>query len=735
MKNTKFIIVLLSVIFLAPVSTLAGAKYQEINTNRGKVIIGLDREKAYQMFGTPASKGDGLWYYTDPTATGFFVSFSETPDILLYPNSCQATVDIPLEFKAFLSLPDTEIREITKEVKLVFDRPECARTGGAGVIIPKRPGEYSALVFYKGLLSNPMNIRIKESKESEQKEKEQLLSIDILPYRPMVTTRGVINFVALGTFFDSDLNKYSVKDISQEAAWSMRQRPRLAWNKEDSYRLYFLEKGQAEVSVRHKGTESFFQRVDVKDKVDFGVKRLKHILVLPEVTVALLNNNINMRVFGTYSDNSVEELTQEAKWRVVDPDMLEAGSNGNFLAKSEGVTEVIALKDGVESLPVKVVVVNKSAHFLGAALITDSSKENIPNSEMLSQIKNDVDKLKKDFLVKKKELKEIQITPKSLELGLGEEGKFSATGFYSDGSSSDLTILGDWGILDKSIASVSGGNLACLALGQTSAYVEFKGVRSEYSNVVVGAARLLSLALTPTQIKIPRDGRANLKVQGNYYDHSQRDLTGLVNWGTEGPLVAKINKGVLQPLKIGESKIYAEYSRLKSNSASIDVIFSLGWLLKLLAKVISGLLLGTLSVAFILYLVARKKRSQLRCLRDKPREFILGLHENAIKLITVFGLRYDNYTFPLFFAEKAKQKFMVDTNVFLNFTVKFEEAKYSNHVLREVDLKAAVIDYNNFFEKLCKNQSRTLSFYRYCLALIFCRPVFIFTTLEVDVVK
>ena len=707
---------------------MAGAQYQEINTSQGKVIVGLDREKAYQMFGTPASKGDGLWYYAGPAE--FFVNFSGIPSILLYPDFCQATVDIPLEFKAFLSLPDSGVRDITKEVQLVFDRPECARLAGPGVIIPKKAGEYSALAIYKEDLSNPLYIQIKEPEESEQKEKEKLLSIDVLPYRPLVPIEGWVDFIALGTFFNYDLNEYSVRDISQEATWFMRQRPNLTWNKEKSHRLYFLEKGQAEVLSKYKETESFLQRIEIKDKVDFGVKRLKHILVLPEVMVVLLNSNMNMRVFGTYYDNSVVELTQEVKWKITAPYILESNKNGYFFAKSGGVTEVTATKDGVEGLPIKVVVVNRSAHFLNAGSIVNSDQENAPNRNTLGEIKDNVEKLEKDFSVKKKELKYIKITPKLLEIGLGEEGKLLATGIYNDGSSSDLTILGNWGTLNQGIATVSGGNVACSSVGETSAYVEFKGVRSEYASVVVGGPMLVSLLLTPQSLRIPRDGKANLKVQGNYYDHSQRDLTGQVSWGIEGPVVVKIENGVVQSLKFGQSKIYAEYSRMKSNTVSIDVILTLGWLLRLLAKIMFVFLLGILSVAFILYLLAENKRRQLRSLKDKPREFILGLHENATRLITIFGLRYDAYTFPLFYAELAKQRFLVKDNVFLNFSIKFEEAKYSQHVLQDSDVAAAVNDYNNFFEKLCENQSRMLSCYRYCLALVNCRPIFILSALE-----
>ncbi|MFH0918096.1 MAG: hypothetical protein V1830_03070 [Candidatus Omnitrophota bacterium] len=734
MKKIKLVIILwAAIMFFYQLPVCPAAQYREIATSLGKVVTGLDREQAYQRFGAPVSKSNDLWYYTGSDPAGFFVKFSKTtPSILLYPGSYLATRDVPLEFKAFLSLPDSTITEITKEVQLVFDQPACAKVTGTGVIMPKQVGEYSALAIYQDLLSNPLHLQVKEAKESDLQEKNRLLSIDLLPYQPTINPGGVINFVALGTFFDNELNEYSVKDITQEAGWAIRQRPNTAWNEEANYRLYFLKPGQAEVLAKSAAMESFLQRVEVKELLNSGGKILKHLLVLPEAMKVNPDSNINLRVFGSYLDNSVMELTQEVKWKISDSAVLKPSTSGYFIAKAEGVTEVTASKDGVESLPVKVVVVKQKASLLAASLMENYAKENSPPPprNMLNQIKDDVEKLKKDFSVKKKELRNIQITPKLLELGLGEKGKLSAVGFYNDGSSSDLTILGNWFILDQGIATVASGNIACVSVGQTSAYVEFKGVRSEYASVVVGGPRLVSLLLTPQSLKLPRDAKATFKVQGNYYDHSVRELTEQVSWRIDGPAVARIDKGVLLALKFGHTKIHAEYLSLKSNTASIDVVFTLGWLLWLLAKIILILLLGIFCLAMTLYLLSEIKRRRLRLLRKNPREFILGLHGNAIRLITIFGLRYDAYTFPLFYAESAKKKFLVDNNVFLNFSVKFEEAKYSQHVLEDSHALAALSDYNIFFERLCKNQTRLLSSYRHGLALLHCQPIFIFSTLE-----
>ena len=161
------------------------------------------------------------------------------------------------------------------------------------MLIPRKAGKYSALAIYGDVLSNPLYLQTKEPGENKQKDnaKEKLLSIDLLPYRPSIAIGGSADFVALGTFINYDLNEYSVRDISKEVAWSMRQLPNLAWDKEDGNRISFFKQGQAEVLSQYNEAGSSSQRVEVKDRVDLGERRLKHLLVLPEVMMLSANKS------------------------------------------------------------------------------------------------------------------------------------------------------------------------------------------------------------------------------------------------------------------------------------------------------------------------------------------------------------------------------------------------------------------------------------------------------------
>ncbi|GEM_PF-3553099 len=327
---------------------------------------------------------------------------------------------------------------------------------------------------------------------------------------------------------------------------------------------------------------------------------------------------------------------------------------------------------------------------------------------------------------KKKELKTIQIRPKSLEIAMGEGGNFTATGIYDDGSMADLTSQGQWNSLDKKIAGVSAGNVTSVSPGHTSTYLEFEGLRSEYASIVITGPRLVSLTLTPQNIKLPRNGKATLNVRGNYYDRSQQDLTASVTWVEQGKSVTvKIDKGALYPLRFGKTRVYAEYQEIRSNPASIEVIITFEWVLILLAKIILILaVLLSLAVAF-LYWLREKKKQEILSIKDKPREFILSLYENGTRLTAIFGQPYAAHIPPLYYADLVQKKFAVPGEDFTGFAVKFEEAKYSRHAITNLQMLAAAGDYNYFFQKLISRQSGWQKLRLTGLTLIHRRPIFI----------
>lgn len=722
----KFLILYFLFIFsLFTTCNLASPEYQELSTSWGKVVIGPSKEEARERFGYPASATEEFWYYINPDK--FFVYFPPASilSIRLYPESCQIPVGFPLEFKAFANLSDSKIEDITSDVRLSIDEPQKFILEKPGIIIPKNTGEYQIVAKYKGIFSNPIYLTIKASKEIRE---EQLLSINILPYRPKITLGSRLDFLAFGTFFDPRRNIYSIKEISREVEWFTQQDRRII-NEKDG-QIYFPSLGKVKIFCKFQNLESDTQEAEVKN-IDLPInEELRHIILLPEFIIAPSGNSINFLSFATYG-NRVEDVTSKVNWRLKDKETLYMQDKGRFLAKSQGVTEVIAELDNLKSSPAKVIVLGTKdsgrGSFVGPVDLqrTEEEKETSDYKDLAGDIKNDVEKIRKNLAGEGRKLLLIKIIPDYVRIPLGEKKQLSALGVYSNNSEEDLTLLGEWISSDNRIASVSLGAVSTFSTGEVKSYVKFQGVKSAPASVIVEEPKLVSIIISPQNTQLSIEDKLNLKAEGYFSDSSRKDITSLVNWEISNPRILKIEKGEVRPLRFGQTQVFAEYSGIKSLPAVIKVIVTLQWLLKMLFKIISFLFLILVTVFFILYFMTKHKKDKLLSLYNNPREFIISLYENIKAIFNIFGNRVQGVIPPLAYANLIEKRYSMENNLFLRLTVKFEEAKYSKHTLGSEDVNQALNDYNNILKAVCADYNKPSLFFRYCLSLLRRRPLFV----------
>lgn len=708
-------------LFLHPLCNFANSEYREINTSVGKVIVGLDKDSALERFGEPQQAAEDIWYYSSPEK--FFILFpAHSPfNIYLYPRQLNAYADTPLELKAFGYFSDLKVKDITKEVQLIISEPESFLLQKAGVIIPKKAGEYQVLAKYNNIFSNPAYLKIEEPREKEkeaEKYTEKLISINILPYKPVVIHQSQWGFTALGVFLDP-AGTYSVRDITKEATWYIKQDKQVTENKGNT--IFFPSSGKATVFCRYRGVESFSQEVTVREPF-IPEETLKHITLLPEFMSVANGKNISLSAFGTYHNNRVEDITNKVKWEAADNDMLSSQGQGEFLTKSAGVTEVTAELNGLESLAAKITVTDKAK---SASLIPQEEKK-IYTPGLSTDIRNEVGKLKGGLAKEEKKLSLIKIIPDTLQIPAGETGQVTAQGIYSDNSQEDLTKLGDWSSSDDKIAMVSGGKIDTLSPGEAKVYIKFKGINSLPALVRVTGPELVSIILSPQNLQMSMRAKLALKAEGYFSDSSRKDITHMVDWKVTDARIIKIQKGKIFPLKFGEAGVYAEYSGIRSLPANIRVIFTVDWLIYMIIKWTLFLVLAISAVFIILYALTEKKKNDLRNSLDKnPSEFILSLYENTKKILAIFNLSYKDNLTPLSYAELVQKNYSIEDDIFLRFTAKFEEATYSKHVLTTRDAALALNDYNDFLKILISRYGKLSLFLKYCLTLLQQSPLFI----------
>lgn len=154
-------------------------------------------------------------------------------------------------------------------------------------------------------------------------------------------------------------------------------------------------------------------------------------------------------------------------------------------------------------------------------------------------------------------LTSLAITPANSSVAVGSTRQLTATGTYSDGSTTNLTSSVSWTSSDLTIETVSNSGLVTgVGLG-TAMITASSGSVSTHTNLVVNPA-LVSIAVTPATPSIPVNGTQQFTATGTYSDSSQQDITGSVTWSSSDGNVATItNAGLATGIAAGSVTIHA----------------------------------------------------------------------------------------------------------------------------------------------------------------------------------
>jgi hypothetical protein len=439
--------------------------------------------------------------------------------------------------------------------------------------------------------------------------------------------------------------------------------------------------------------------------------------------------NIYLRAFGTHNNNRVEDITKRVRWEVADKDVLMSNGLGEFIGESLGITEVtaVSLPDSLKSLSAKIIVSEKQKE-TASTLEPEENKINPKNTknDTRDDIKNELEKLRKEFAAEGKVLKTIKVSPDSLEIPVGETSQFTASGIYSDNSRADLTHLGDWSSSNDMIAAVSKGKINPVSPGEANIYVKYNGIKSLPAFVKVQGPKLVSIVLSPQSLRISMEESPFLKAEGYFSDSSRKDITSLVNWKEARSGTIKIEKGRVIPQRFGKTQVHAEYLGIQSLPCDITVVFTMAWLIHFVIKLLLLFILYILAVFVVSYALTEKIKNDLKTSLDTdPRGFIIKLYDNTRKILTIFQLPYKEPITPLSYARLIQESYSLEDSPLVNLTVKFEEARYSSHILTKEDAVLALEKYNNFLKTLFSRHSKATLFIKYCRSILHRTPLII----------
>jgi hypothetical protein len=171
-------------------------------------------------------------------------------------------------------------------------------------------------------------------------------------------------------------------------------------------------------------------------------------------------------------------------------------------------------------------------------------------------------------------LRSIQVTAVSLSVQTNATDQFTATGTFSDGSTSDLTGTVTWTSSATNVATIATGGMASAKAAGSTTITATSGSISGTATLTVNAT-LVSLAITPGTASIAPGTTQPFRAVGTYDDNSTNDITGSVTWTSGTTTVATISngtstQGLATAVAHGASTITAKLGSI-SNTATLNV--------------------------------------------------------------------------------------------------------------------------------------------------------------------
>jgi len=207
---------------------------------------------------------------------------------------------------------------------------------------------------------------------------------------------------------------------------------------------------------------------------------------------------------GTYSDGSTLDLTQLVTW---DSSKTQVATISNA-AGSRGLATAVDL--GTTAISAK----------LGS--VTGSTVLTVTAATLVS----------------------IAVTPANPSLPRGLTQQFTATGTFTDGSTQNLTGSVSWSSTNPTVASIANTGSPGLATGLTTGTTTIRAVQAGVTGsttLTVTDAILVSIAVSPDDVTIPRTSTQQFTALGTFSDTSMVDITTQVTWTSSDTSVVAIS--------------------------------------------------------------------------------------------------------------------------------------------------------------------------------------------------
>jgi len=564
---------------------------------------------------TAAAVGTATITATDPASglsgtAALTVSAAVLLSIAVTPASASLPVGLKRQFQATGTFSDQSVQDLTGSVTWASSAPACATITDAG---SSRGLATSVGVGSTQITATDPSTGIFGG-TSLTVSGAVLASLAVTPTNTALPRGLFRQFQATGTYTDQ-----SVHDLTDAVTWSSSAPAHATiGNAPASAGLAMgVAVGSTQITATAPGTGIFDTTA-----LDVTAAVLVAIAVTPQGSSLPAGLDRQFRADGTFSDSSVQDLTGGVTWSSSAPAHAAisnaSGSRGLATAVAAGGTTITATDPdtgvfGTATLTVtaamlvslEVTPANPSVptgltrQFTATGTFTDSSVQDLtaavtwtsslPAHATISNAAGSrglascvaagsttvraTDAGSGIFgtttlLVTPAALVSIAVTPANASLPAGLTQQFTATGTFTDSSQQDLTGSVTWASSQPGYATISNGGgsrglASGVAVGATTITATDPGTSIfGTTTLLVTAAALVSLAVTPANASLPAGLTRQFTATGTFTDSSQQDLTGSVTWASSQPGYATISnsggsRGLASGVAVGATTITA----------------------------------------------------------------------------------------------------------------------------------------------------------------------------------
>ena len=433
-------------------------------------------------------------------------------EVSVLPPEQVSLIDMDRQFYAIARYDDGHLQDVTADVSWASSDSVVATVDDSGLASSRSQGS-SNITATLQTLSGDASLAVLNATP---------VAFSVSPAQTSLPTGATEQLTA-----NVLLSTGEVLDVSSQVTWSSSAATVAAVSNQTGNKglVSGLDAGYAEIiaSANFAGTT-----VADSATVTVTAPTLLSLNVTPLQASIPAGTRGNLTATAIYSDNSARDVTKDAIWQSSDDSIAFVEASGDLAGQGQ------ALSQGSASI---------SASFGGL-----SAQSNIT--------------------VTSATLTALQITPLQESVTAGSAVQYYASGFYSDGSSHDLTQAVEWQSTNSTIANMDTSGVAhTLSTGSVTISAALDNLQSDASLTVTNAT-VVSIEVGPPAIIIQSGSTQPYRATAVYSNNTRRDITTLAFWQSGNESAAVIsNIGIAKGVGAGNAIISASYSGQTGNAA------------------------------------------------------------------------------------------------------------------------------------------------------------------------